>query len=119
ARLDTVTVAIPGNEVAEVGLSCGCQAELLLQPAGTIPDMLWDLLACRAPAALLTRIEGATAGPAAMVVDRDGRNWGSLGPRPGDDAPLVREAMAALEAGRSSSRRGRGPGRGGPLRALG
>jgi xanthine dehydrogenase accessory factor len=102
-RLETVTVAIHGKEVAEVGLSCGGQAELLLQPVATIPEMLWELLARRAPAALLTRIEGATAGPAAMVVDRDGRNWGSLGPR--DDASLVREAVAALEAGRSSSRR--------------
>jgi xanthine dehydrogenase accessory factor len=99
-RLETVTVAIHGKEVAEVGLSCGGQAELLLQPVATIPDMLWELLASRAPAALLTRIEGATAGPAALVVDRDGRNWGSLG----DDA-LIREAVTALGAGRSSSRR--------------
>jgi xanthine dehydrogenase accessory factor len=102
-RLETVTVAIHGKEVAEVGLSCGGQAELLLQPAATIPDMLWELLASRAPAALLTRIEGAAAGPAAMVVDRDGRNWGSLGA--GDDAFLIREAVEALGAGRSSSRR--------------
>jgi xanthine dehydrogenase accessory factor len=100
-RLETVTVAIHGKEVAEVGLSCGGQAELLLQPVATIPDVFWELLASRAPVALLTRIEGATAGPAAMVVDRGGQNWGSLG----EDASLVREAVTALRAGRSSSRR--------------
>jgi xanthine dehydrogenase accessory factor len=64
--------------------------------------MLWDLLAARAPAALLTRIQGRDAGPAAMVVERDGRSWGSLGSQ---DAWLVGEAVASLAAGRSSTRR--------------
>ena len=66
--------------------------------------MLWELLAARAPAALLTRIEGPGAGPAAQVVDRDGQSWGSLGDGP-DAAGLVKEAVAALAAGRSSTRR--------------
>ena len=76
--LETLTIAIHGKEVAEVGLSCGGQAELLLQPVATIPEMFWELLAGRAPVALLTRIEGPGAGPGAMVVDRDGQSWGSL-----------------------------------------
>jgi xanthine dehydrogenase accessory factor len=106
-RLETVSIAIHGKDVAEVGLSCGGQAEVLLQPVVAIPDAFWELLALRAPAALLTRIEGSTAGPAAMVVDRDGQHWGSLA---GDDhenvvLARVREAVAALRAGRSSTRR--------------
>lgn len=101
-RLESVTIGIHGKDVAEVGLSCGGQAEVLLQPVAAIPDALWDLLADRAPVALLTTIEGPAAGPAAMVVDRDGQVWGSLGV---DDARLVKEAVALLGAGRSSTRR--------------
>jgi xanthine dehydrogenase accessory factor len=100
--LESVTISIHGQDVAEVGLSCGGQAEVLLQPVSAIPSVLWDLLADRAPAALLTCIAGPAAGPAAMVVDRAGRTWGSLG---ADDARLVKEAMGALGAGRSSTRR--------------
>jgi xanthine dehydrogenase accessory factor len=100
--LETLTIAIHGKEVAEVGLSCGGQAELLLQPVATIPGMFWELLAGRAPAALLTRIQGPGAGPGAMVVDRDGQSWGSLG---SDDARLIKEAVGSLAAGRSSTRR--------------
>jgi xanthine dehydrogenase accessory factor len=102
SRLETVTVKIQGKDIAEVGLSCGGQADILLQPVAAIPGEFWELLADRAPAALVTRIEGPGAGPAAMVVDRDGRWWGSVGP---DQDSWVREAEAALRAGRSSSRR--------------
>jgi xanthine dehydrogenase accessory factor len=101
-RLDTVTVAIHGREVEEIGLACGGQADILLQPVAAIPGELWDLLAARAPVALLTRIEGPGAGPAALVVDRDGQAWGSLA---GGDDRLVKEGVAALAAGRSSTRR--------------
>jgi xanthine dehydrogenase accessory factor len=101
--LRSVTIAIHGKDIAEVGLSCGGQAEVLLQLVASIPDMFWDLLAARAPAALVTCIGGPGAGPAALVVDRDGQHWGSLDPD--RDEGLVREAVAALWAGRSSSRR--------------
>jgi xanthine dehydrogenase accessory factor len=102
SRLETVTVKIQGKDIAEVGLSCGGQADVLLQPVAAIPGEFWELLADRAPVALVTRIEGPAAGPAAMVVDREGRWWGALGP---DQESWVREAEAALKAGRSSSRR--------------
>jgi xanthine dehydrogenase accessory factor len=79
-----------------------------IQSGGAIPERLWELLASRAPAALVTRIEGPSAGPAAMVVDRDGRTWGGLGglgaPGSGDDA-WTKEAVGALAAGRTSIRR--------------
>jgi xanthine dehydrogenase accessory factor len=100
--LETVTIAIHGKDVAEIGLSCGGQAEVLLQPIASVPAELWDLLAERAPAALLTRIEGDGAGPAAMVVDRDGRTWGDLGA--GTDT-LVGEARSLLQAGMTATRR--------------
>ena len=66
---------------------------MLLHPSQVIPAELWRLLAARAPAALLTRAEGA------VVVDRDGNAYG--------DAPQawpVSEAIAVLEAGRTESR---------------
>ncbi|MGH9057569.1 MAG: XdhC family protein [Acidimicrobiales bacterium] len=100
-RLETVGVEIHGRDVAEMGLSCGGRAEVLLQPVESIPAQLWSLLADRAPAALITRIEGAGAGPAAMVVDGHGNAWGDLD----GVQPLLAEAVALLGEGRSTLRR--------------
>ncbi len=99
--LETVTIAIRDKDVTEIGLACGGQAQVLLQPVASVPAQLWDLLAGRAPVALLTRIEGAGAGPAGVVVDGTSQVWG--GPGPGDAA--VAEAVAMLQAGTTSSRR--------------
>ena len=99
--LATVDIAIHGAAVAELGLSCGGQASVLMQPAASIPAQLWDLLAARAPAALLTRVEGPDAGPTAAVVDRDGQVWGELA---GADE-LVASAVALLNSGRSAHQR--------------
>jgi xanthine dehydrogenase accessory factor len=100
--LESVVVSIHGKEVAEVGLACGGQAEVLLQPAGAIPHQLWDLLADRAPAALLTLVDGPGAGPAALVIDRSGNSWGRA-----DDtlASVIPDAVDALAAGRTSNQR--------------
>ena len=100
--LETVTIAIKDQDVEEIGLACGGQAEVLLQPVASVPAELWDLMAERAAVALLTRIEGPGAGPAALVVDRDGRTWGGLGT---DAGALVEEALAMLAAGTTSTRR--------------
>jgi xanthine dehydrogenase accessory factor len=104
APLQTVTVAIQGKDVTEVGLSCGGQATVVMQPVASIPGHLWELLATRAPAALVTRIEGAAAGPSSLVVDGEGHTWGALD-ADADAEVLVREAVAVLGAGRSASRR--------------
>lgn len=101
ARLETVPVEIRGKQVAEVGLACGGKADILLQPTATIPPQLWDLLAARAPVALLTCIDGPGAGPEAVVVDRAGRSWGPTA-LAGLDG-LVDSAVSGLASGRSSS----------------
>jgi xanthine dehydrogenase accessory factor len=101
ARLDTVTIAIHGPAVAELGLSCGGQAEVLMQPTASIPPQLWELLGARAPVSLVTWIEGAAAGPDALVVDGQGRTWGEL---PGAER-LATEAAALLAEGRTDIRR--------------
>jgi len=102
--LQSVGVEIHGKEVEEVGLSCGGRAEVLLQPVAAIPSHLWDLLANRAPAALITRIAGPVAGPAAVVVDRNGRSWGELPGGSGSEG-LRDDAIALLLGGRSATRR--------------
>jgi xanthine dehydrogenase accessory factor len=102
--LQTVTVEIHGPQVAELGLSCGGQAEVLLQSASAIPSRLWDLLAARAPVALITRVEGAGAGRGALVVDREGHSWGSVTSAVDPD-PLRASAVALLSAGRSAIER--------------
>ena len=101
--LDTITVEIRGAEVVAAGMSCGGSAEVLLQPASSIPAELWSALSRRAPAALITRIEGPTAGPASMVVTADGRWSGALAV--GEPDVLAADAAALLTGGQSTTRR--------------
>lgn len=105
--IESVVISIHGKQVAEMGLACGGQAEVLLQPAAAIPDQLWELLASRSPVALLTRVDGPGAGPAALVVDRQGHTWGHLPTGPAGPATEahVAEAVTTLASGRTSSRR--------------
>lgn len=105
-RLETVNVSIHGPTVKELGLACGGQAEVLLQPASAIPPQVWSLLAERAPVALITVIDGPAAGPDAVAVDRDGRTWGRLAERAAVAAgELAGQAKALLAEGRNSTRR--------------
>jgi xanthine dehydrogenase accessory factor len=89
-----IEISIHGKEVDEIGLSCGGQAEVLMQRTASIPDQLWSLLADRAPVALITPLSGSLA----TVVDRDGNSWGA----PSD---YVVDAAALLAARRSDRQR--------------
>lgn len=108
-RLETVGVSIHGPQVKELGLSCGGQADVLLQPASAIPGPFWEAVGRRAAAALVTIIDGPAAGPAALAVEADGQRWGTFA----GDAPLaegvvdelVAEATSLLREGRTASRR--------------
>lgn len=107
--LATLTVEIHGEDVVEAGMSCGGEAEVLLQPSASIPVILWAALADRAPVAMITRIEGPAAGPASIVVTAEGRWEGALS---GDTAAgqgrveaLAAEAGQLLAGGQSSTRR--------------
>lgn len=106
-RLETVGISIHGPDVKELGLSCGGQADVLLQPAASIPGEFWAAVADRAPTALVTLIDGPAAGPEALAVDRAGRISGRLGdavPASVTDA-LVAAAVSLVREGRSGSRR--------------
>lgn len=61
----TVTVEIHGKAVIEAGLSCGGQADVLLQPARVLPTALWDRFAARAPVALVS----PAGGPSVLVAE--------------------------------------------------
>jgi xanthine dehydrogenase accessory factor len=106
-RLETVGVSIHGPEIEELGLACGGQADVLLQPTASIPGQFWTALAQRVPVALVTVIDGSAAAPDALAVDRDGHQWGALGgavPSPvGVD--LAGQARSLLWEGRTTSRR--------------
>ncbi|HEX6395642.1 MAG TPA: XdhC family protein [Acidimicrobiales bacterium] len=97
ASVTSLTLDIHDKQAASAGLACGGRAHLLLQPASVIPGRLWQLLFARAPAALITPLDGASP---AWVVDREGRSWDH-------DAAieLTGEAASMLAAGRTDRRR--------------
>lgn len=103
AGLEVLTIEIQGAEVSEAGMSCGGSAQVLLQPSWSIPPALWAALVERSPAALVTRIEGPSAGPASMVVTADGRWSGALAAGQAED--LAAEAATLLGSGQSTTRR--------------
>ncbi|HET9690034.1 MAG TPA: XdhC family protein [Acidimicrobiales bacterium] len=61
----TVTVEIHGKAVIEAGLSCGGQADVLVQPAAALPAALWAALSGRRPVALVS----APGQPPVAVLD--------------------------------------------------
>ncbi|MGH9070768.1 MAG: XdhC family protein [Acidimicrobiales bacterium] len=102
-ELSHLLIDVQGERIAEAGLSCGGQADLLLQPAETVPPELWAALAGRSPVALLTRIEGPDAGPSGVAVGPDGAWNGGFGAGAGvaPSSELVAAAVGALGAGRT------------------
>ena len=91
-----VSIDIGDQDAVSAGLACGGRARMLLHPSDAIPFQLWDLLASRAPAALLTRADGEGA----LVVDRQGNVHGGS-----PDGWPVDDAIGVLEAGRTEARR--------------
>lgn len=102
-RLDRLVIDVHGSRVAEAGLACGGQAELLLQPTTAVPDSLWNALAERAPVALITVIDGPQAGPLGVVVHPGGHWEGAVGTAPGTQPPeeAVTVALELLGSGRT------------------
>lgn len=96
-EIRTLTISIHGKEVEEIGLSCGGQAEVLMQPVAPIPAELWERLSDRAPVALITPLTPAGGG-SATVVDPEGNSWGA-------PSGFVADAVSLLAAGRSDRQR--------------
>jgi xanthine dehydrogenase accessory factor len=105
ATVRNLAIEIQDSDVEEIGLACGGIADVLLQSVAGIPPQLWSLLSERAPAALITRIEGPGAASTAIVVDRNGNSWGQLESRSDGSEALRSAAVKLLAAGRSETRR--------------
>ncbi|MER7764060.1 XdhC family protein [Streptomyces sp. NPDC097619] len=69
-------VSVHGAEAEAAGLTCGGQAEVLLQPLESVPEEWWRLLGEGAGAALVSRLDEAGRQVTSSVV-RPGREPGS------------------------------------------
>jgi xanthine dehydrogenase accessory factor len=91
-------VSVHDDGVIQAGLTCGGQAEILLQPLLAVPPRWWQLLAAGADAALITWLDERRVHAVSTVVTR--------GPGPDDtDLPpqataRARELLARHRAGR-------------------
>ena len=91
-------VAVHEDGVKEAGLTCGGQAEILLQPLPAVPARWWDVLAGGGDAALVTWLDERRTHAVSVVVTPD----------PGPDDPdlppqaavRARELLARRRAGR-------------------
>lgn len=100
-------VSVRGAEAVEAGLTCGGQAEVLIQPLSAIPAEWWDLLGEGVGVSLVTRLGGAADRAASEVVratdvprDDAGRRAGELlgTRRPGRDALYGDCGLVLVEA---------------------
>ncbi|MGW1759044.1 XdhC family protein [Streptomyces mirabilis] len=85
-------VAVHDDEVKEARLTCGGQAEILLQPLHTVPARWWDLLSEGADAALITRIDEERTQAVSDVV--------TPGLRGDDPTAVVQAVVQAAEQAR-------------------
>lgn len=96
ARVCAVSVHEDG--VKEAGLTCGGQAEILLQPLPAVPARWWELLAAGADAALITRLDERRVHAVSTVVTPGVR---ADGPDvPPQAAARARDLLARHRAGR-------------------
>jgi xanthine dehydrogenase accessory factor len=58
----TMDLRIGDDDAVAVGLTCGGQATVLLQPAAQLPEIAWQLLASRTPVCLVTNLREPDVG---------------------------------------------------------
>jgi xanthine dehydrogenase accessory factor len=92
ARL--VDLRIDDTEAVAVGLTCGGQASVLLQPADDLPETAWQLLASRTPVCLVTDVEGPHTGRT---------TWLTAGGGSDDPVTRTREVVALFGRGTPES----------------
>ncbi|MGH4032118.1 XdhC family protein [Actinomycetota bacterium Odt1-20B] len=107
-------VSLHGEAAEGAGMTCGGQAQVLLQSLDTVPARWWDLLAEGSSAALVTRLDAGRSEAASSVVTLapDGPEGGSED----DGGPSVqaveqaRQLLARHRAGRETGpAQGEGP----------
>ena len=65
ARLE---VPVGDAEAVHAGLACGGMAELFVQPLGSVPTQVWELINRREPFVLMTVLDGPRIGESTVVV---------------------------------------------------
>ncbi|WP_331771632.1 XdhC family protein (plasmid) [Embleya sp. NBC_00888] len=90
-------VAIHDREAAEAGLTCGGQAEVLLQPLDSVPQRWWELLSRGEGAALITGLDETGARSTSVVATADG----VVVPEGPADPSAVEHAVAMLRRHRA------------------
>ncbi|MGW2832284.1 XdhC family protein [Streptomyces sp. NPDC001286] len=91
-------VAVHQEGVAQAGLTCGGQAEILLQSLGAVPPRWWQLLAAGADVALVTWLdEGRTHAVSAVVTPQEAVDGPDVPPQA---AVQARSLLARHRAGR-------------------
>lgn len=84
---------IGDEDAVAVGLTCGGQASVLLQPAAELPETVWQLLASRTPLCLVTD----------LIEPHLGRTtWLTVGPENGADDPVTRAREVVALFGRGT-----------------
>ncbi|MEU6143935.1 XdhC family protein [Streptomyces sp. NPDC047081] len=91
-------VAVHDQGVRDAGLTCGGQAEILLQPLPAVPARWWELLAAGADAALITWLDERRTHAVSTVVTPGGSTDGP--DVPPQAAAQARELLGRRRAGR-------------------
>ncbi|MER6061240.1 XdhC family protein [Streptomyces sp. NPDC001792] len=89
-------VSVHDDEVKRAGLTCGGQADVLLQSLHTVPARWWDLLAEGADAALITRLDAARTRVTSAVATSAPEG----GDGPSEAVERARELLDRRRAGR-------------------
>ncbi|MEU9450349.1 XdhC family protein [Streptomyces sp. NPDC048277] len=92
-------VSVHADEVRRAGLTCGGQADVLLQPLAAIPARWWTLLAEGADAALITRLDADRTRAVSIVAAPDD---GTVPQGPVQSVERARELLARRRAGRET-----------------
>ncbi|MBO4259163.1 XdhC family protein [Streptomyces griseorubiginosus] len=91
-------VAVHQEGVARAGLTCGGQAEILMQPLGAVPARWWELLGAGADVALVTWLdEGRTHAVSTVVTPDEAVDGPDVPPQA---AVQARSLLARYRAGR-------------------
>ncbi|WP_405783314.1 XdhC family protein [Streptomyces sp. NBC_00859] len=91
-------VSVHDNEAKQAGLTCGGQAEVLLQPLNSIPAHWWERLDDGGGVALLTRLDDQQTEAASTVVALDQPDAAA----PAQAAGQARRLLARHRAGRET-----------------
>jgi xanthine/CO dehydrogenase XdhC/CoxF family maturation factor len=100
-------VSVHDDDVLQAGLTCGGQAEILLQPLDVVPARWWTVLGEGTDAALITRLdEGQTEAVSTVATPEKCDDTAEEGPAQAVDVPGISSPAAGRAATPASRRTG-------------